>query len=193
MMLSSYGLTCFKLQSGDTVVAIDPFGKGGSITPPRFETQIVVLTQPDAKTNFSLTGEPTIFSTPGEYETRGISFVGFQAESATPFYIECEGVRILTLGAITKLSAIEEILDHIDTIDILLLSSAGTPVETQKLVAQIDPRIVVLMAPENAKKGSQNAMAKELADKPEELDKLTIKQKGLPTEGQRIIILESPK
>jgi hypothetical protein len=193
MVLTYYGFTCFKLQSGDTVVALDPFGKGSDLSSPRFETHVVALTNPDAKTNFSLTGDPMVLSTPGEYEIRGMSFMGFDTPSVTPFYIECEGIKLLTLGSITKQDAIESILDHIDTIDILLLSSAGTPTETQKLVTQIDPRIIVLMRPDGAKKGSSETMAKELGEKPEHLDKLTIKQKGLPAESQRLIILESDR
>lgn len=191
MTLSNYGFMCFKLQSGDTVVAIDPFGKGGELTPPRFETHIAIFTDSGAKKTLSLGGAPTLFETPGEYEMRGISFVGFHTTStAIPFYIEAEGIKVLALGPATKEQDLEGALDHIDAVDILLVSSAGTPKDTQTLISSIDPRIVIIASPEQAKKGAAEALAKEVGEKPEKLDKLSIKQKNLPTEGQRVIILE---
>ena len=55
-------------------------------------------------------------------------------------------------------------------------------------MANIDPRIVVAIGDESAKK-SLDTFVKEMGEKPEKLNKLTIKKKGLPTEGQRLIVL----
>jgi len=182
MVITSYGFTSFKLQSGDTVVAIDPPEKGA-----RFEAKVALFTNPKSSRTSSLAGEPHIFATPGEYEVSDIEFVGFEVSGTTPFLIEWEGMRLLHLGALGKISLAEEMLDRIGTIDILFVSAAGT--EAQKLVAQIDPRIVVPMETEDAKRNAVESFVKELGEKPERMDKLTIKAKGLPAEGQRLVIL----
>jgi L-ascorbate metabolism protein UlaG (beta-lactamase superfamily) len=191
MIISYYGLACFKIQSGETVLATDPYGKGTNFTPPRFEAGVIVYTDPHAKQDSLISGDPFIFSTPGEYETKNISFTGFQTPSAIPFFIEWEGMRLLHLGELGDPDELETLLDHIGTIDILFISTASAPNKLQKIVTQIDPRIVIPMQTTNAKKGSLELFLKEVGEKPEKLDKLTIKQKGLPVEGQRLVVLEA--
>lgn len=182
MIISSYGFTAFKLQSGDIVVAIDPPAKGA-----RFETKVALFTDPKAPLDTSLAGSPHIFAVPGEYEVSDIAFRGFPAGDATPFLIEWESMHILHLGAVSKIAAIEEMLDEIGTIDILFVVAGNS--DAQKIVSQIDPRIIIPMETENTKKNALELFAKELGEKPERMDKLTIKAKALPAEGQRLIIL----
>ncbi len=191
MVCAYYGRTAFKVQSGDDVVAIDPFGKGSGLTPPRFEAHIVLLSDP-AQKDFSITGNPIVFSTPGEYEARGISFVGIPTPEGTAFFIDWEGLRLLHLGMIEKKSSIEEALEHIETVDILMISTSGSPTEAQKIVASIDPRIIIPMQGSEAKKSALESFIKEIGEKPERLDKLAVKKKGLPAEGQRLVVLEAP-
>lgn len=192
MVITYYGLTCFKIQSSEDVLVIDPFGKGTDFSPPRFEAQILIMSDPGASEDFSITGGPLVFNTPGEYEARGVSFVGFQTPESTPFYLEWEGIRLLHLGNLKKKESIEPALEHIDTIDILMISSGGNPSESQKIISAIDPGIIIPMQPGDAKKSSLEAFIKEIGEKPERLDKLTIKKKGLASEGQRLVVLSSP-
>lgn len=189
MVLSYYGFSCFKIQSGDTVLVIDPFGKGADLPAPRFETHVVAYTKPGTPPEFSLGGAPMILSTPGEYEVREIFLTGFDAAKTTPFLIEWEGIRLMHLGTLQKEAAVTPLLDHIDTIDILFISTAGFPSEAHKIISAIDPRIIIPMHGESAKKSSFDSFIKEIGEKVEKLDRLTIKQKTLPAEGQRMIIL----
>src|SRR3990172_11684105 len=83
MVITYYGLSCFKIQSGDTVLAIDPFSKESGLVPPRFESHAVLSTHDHDNHNnietlaskeedegaFKITG-------PGEYEFRGITVRG---------------------------------------------------------------------------------------------------------------------
>jgi len=191
MVCSYYGRTAFKVQSGEDVVAIDPFGKGEGFTPPRFEAHVVTLSDRHQK-DFSIAGNPMIFSTPGEYEARGILFMGIPTPEGTAFFIDWEGLRLLHLGSIEKKSSIEPALDQIEAVDILMISSSGSPTEAQKIVALIDPRIIIPMQGPGAKKSSLENFIKEIGEKPEKLDKLTVKKKGLPVDSQRLVVLETP-
>lgn len=191
MILTYYGLTCFKVQSGNDVLAIDPFGKGAEFSAPRFEAHIVTLSDPRHTQDFSITGTPLVLGTPGEYEVRGISIIGFNTEESTSFLIEWEGLRLLHCGTTTKKTALSSLMENIETVDILCISAGGNPTEIQKIIADIDPRIIIPMHAPGAKKSSVDALVKEIGEKPEHLDKFTIKKKGLPIDGQRLIILEA--
>jgi len=193
MVISYYGLSCFKIQSGDLVLAIDPFTKGGELSAPRFEAQAALFTDPKAPTKTSIAGDPLIFAVPGEYEAKDISMVGFATPEGTPFYIEWEGIKLLHLGAVQKHSSIEAILKYISVIDILFISTEATSTEAQKILSAIDPRIIIPMQLADGKKSSPETFAKEAGEKPEKMDKLTIKKKGLPTEGRRVAILDASR
>ncbi len=182
MVITSYGFTSYKLQSGETVVAIDPPAKGA-----RFEAAAALFTNPESTRETSISGSPHIFATPGEYEVSDIGFVGFSANGVTPFLIEWEGMRLLHLGALGKMVLSEDSLDRIGTVDILFVSASAP--EAQKLLARIDPRVVIPMETDGAKKGAVETFIKEVGEKPERMDKLTIKAKGLPQEGQRLVVL----
>src|SRR3989344_1760230 len=77
MVITYYGLSCFKIQSGETVLAIDPFSKESGLTPPRFTSHAVLVSHDHENHNniealaskeddgvFKITG-------PGEYEFKG--------------------------------------------------------------------------------------------------------------------------
>ncbi|MEK7649656.1 MAG: MBL fold metallo-hydrolase [Patescibacteria group bacterium] len=190
MVISYYGLSCLKLQSGDAVIVADPFGKGAEFPAPRFEARVVFFTDPEAKKDISIAGDPRIFAFPGEYEAGDISFVGFGTPGVTPFLVEWEGIRSLFLGNLSDVDVADTIIDFAGTVDILYLVPSGSSSALQKIVANIDPRIIVPLMGEDMKKSAFDAFIKELGEKPEKMDKLTIKKKGLPQDGQRIIILE---
>jgi len=190
MVVTYYGFSCFKLQSGDTVVAVDPFGKGKDLPAPRFEAQVVVFSDPNAKKDISIAGSPLLFSTPGEYESRDISFLGVGTPEGTAFYIEWEGMKLLHLGSIASKAAAEPVINTFTAVDILFVS---TEVDAEKIIPQIDPRIIVPFQAEGAKKNSLDAFIKEVGEKAEKLDKLTVKAKGLPTEGQRLVVLDASR
>ncbi|MEK7642924.1 MAG: MBL fold metallo-hydrolase [Patescibacteria group bacterium] len=192
MVISYYGITCFKLQAGETVLAIDPYGKNSGLTPPRFEAHAVLLSGKKSSQDFSITGDPLVCASPGEFETKDIVITGLDTPEGTAFYIEWEGLRMLHLGTIKNVSSVESILEHIDTIDILFAPADGSSSDMQKIISSIDPRIIIPMQGEG-KKGAIDTLVKEIGEKPEKLDKLTIKKKGLPAEGQRLIVLDSPQ
>ncbi len=190
MVVSYYGLSCIKLQSGDAVIVADPFGKGAPFPAPRFEARVVFFTNPEAKKDISIAGDPRVFAIPGEYEAGDVSFVGFHAGGTTPFLVEWEGIKSLFLGNLTDIDIADIIIDFAGTVDILYLVPSGTSSVLKKIVENIDPRIIIPLMGDDIEKSTFDRFVKELGEKPETMDKLTIKKKGLPAEGQRVIILE---
>ncbi|MDA1335173.1 MAG: MBL fold metallo-hydrolase [bacterium] len=189
MVISYYGYTCFKLQSGDTAIAIDPYGKGSGLTPPRFEAKVALFTDPKESNNISLTGDPHIFSTPGEYEVGGNMFTGIQGKDANPFYIEFEGIKMLHLGSKTNKEVLDLLPNFVEVVDILFVPAGSPEADLNKIIGQIDPRIIIPMQPADAKKNALETLVKELGKKSEKLDKLSIKEKDLQQDGQRLITL----
>lgn len=105
MVITYYGLSCFKVQSGDLTIAFDPPSKESDMRPPRFETHIALSSHDHPRHNGlkELSGKkgekrfiassrspkataapaveagenPLFISGPGEYEIEGVSVIGF--------------------------------------------------------------------------------------------------------------------
>ncbi|PJE64515.1 MAG: hypothetical protein COU90_01585 [Candidatus Ryanbacteria bacterium CG10_big_fil_rev_8_21_14_0_10_43_42] len=203
MIITYYGVTCFKIQSGDTVLAIDPFSKETGLTPPRFQADVALTTKANAAHNTmdTLTGNPFLITDPGEYEVKGITIEGMAGELATLYTIEWEGMRLCHLGPIGTAKLSDEIRAFIGTPDVLFVPVGGsnsiTASEAATIVTQIEPRIIIpmyyalpgLSLPLDA----PDAFIKEFGEgtKPEE--KFTFKIKDLPTEGMRLVYLQGGK
>src|SRR3989344_6720771 len=114
MVITYYGVSCFKIQSGDTVLAIDPFGKESGLTPPRFQTDVALITHAhENHSNFdslaSKGGDTEVFkiNSPGEYEIHGIQIHGVSSAhdasgglergKNTAYIITWEDIRIVHL------------------------------------------------------------------------------------------------
>lgn len=166
MVITYYGLSCFKIQSGDTVLAIDPFSKESGLTPPRFEAHAVLSTHGHENHNnvealtakekdtdvFKITG-------PGEYEFKGIlvrgiesfhdSKNGKQKGKNTIYIIEWEGMRLAHLGDYGEETLRSEIQEALGTPDILFLPVGGGDTidgeSAAKLANQIEPRVIIPM------------------------------------------------
>lgn len=174
MVITYYGLSCFKIQSGDTVLAVDPFSKESGLTPPRFWTDAVLISHAhenhnnvDALTSKEKDGSVFKIIGPGEYEFKGIlvrgvesfhdSKSGKQKGKNTIYIIEWEGMRLAHLGDYGEETLRSEIQEALGTPDILFLPVGGPASPSQgggdtidgeaaaKLVNQIEPRIIIPM------------------------------------------------
>lgn len=218
MVITYYGLSCFKIQSGDTVLAIDPYSKESGLTPPRFEAHAVLSTHDHENHNniealsskddriFKITG-------PGEYEFKGIlvrgiesfhdSKGGKQKGKNTIYLIEWEGMRLAHLGDYGEETLRSDLQEALGTPDIMFLPVGGGDIidgETAaKLVNEIEPRIIIPMHYKisglKAKLDGVEVFMKEMGERlpPEPEEKLTIKKSGLPNaEESKIVILKTP-
>jgi L-ascorbate metabolism protein UlaG (beta-lactamase superfamily) len=151
MIITYYGLSCFKIQSGDTVLAIDPFSKETGLMSPRFQADVVLSTKGDVAHNNTdaLMGEPFPITDPGEYEIKGIAIEGMAGDLATMYAIDWEGMRLCHLGATGTAKLSDEVRAFLGTPDVLFVPVGGsnsiTAAEAASVVTQIEPRIIVPM------------------------------------------------
>lgn len=200
MVITYYGISCFKVQSGDTVLAIEPFLKELGLTPPRFEAHAVISAIPHPNYSddkvFQITG-------PGEYEFKGIYIKGIMVSSKNTIYvIDWEGMKLAHMGKFVEKELKSEIQEQIGTPDILFIpvggpASAKAPAgegetidaeKAVKIINQIEPRIVI---PMHYKKPDE--FLKEIGEKVSPEEKLTIKKKDLPAaEDTKVVVLKTP-
>ncbi len=84
MVITYYGGDCFKVQFGDTVVAVNPIGKDSSLKAVRFGADIALVGAHDPDYNGieqvrSAVKEPFVIDGPGEYEIKGVVVKGYPA------------------------------------------------------------------------------------------------------------------
>lgn len=216
MVITYYGLSCFKIQSGETVIAVDPLSKASGLTPPRFGADAVLVSHGHENHNnidalTSKDGDIFKITGPGEYEFKGIivrgiesfhdSKGGKQKGKNTIYVIEWEGMRLAHLGDYGEETLRSEIQEALGTPDIMFLPVGGADTidgETAaKLVNQIEPRIIVPMHYKisglKTKLDGVEVFMKEMGEKVEPEEKLTIKKSGLPAaEESQIVILKTP-
>lgn len=200
MVITYYGISCFKIQSGDTVLAIDPFSKESGLTPPRFQADVVLSTRNHPLHNNveALTGNPFIVRNPGEYETKGIMIEGTAMGEHVIYILEWEGLRLCHMGSLSEKNIPDETRETIDTPDILFLPvGAGGALDAEEAVHVmnvIEPRIVIPMyyaipgfkalPLEKAEK-----FLKEVGATPRPEDKFNIKKKDMSTEETKVVLL----
>lgn len=190
MVITYYGISCFKIQSGNTVFAIEPFLKESGLIPPRFEAQIVISKEPHP--NYP---ENLVFNIegPGEYEFKGIYIKGIWVNPKNTIYvIDLEGIKLTHMGKFNEKELNSEIQEQIGTPDILFIPVGGGDVIDEekaiKIINQIEPRIVI---PMNYKKVDD--FLKEIGEKVSPEEKLTIKKKDLPSaEDTKVVVLKTP-
>ena len=210
MIITWYGQSCFKVQSGELVLAIDPFSKEIGLTPPRFRADMVLVTHPhfDHANHESLTGDPFLISGPGEFEVKGIYVAGIETYHDqvqgqergmnTIYRIEMEDIKILHLGDFGESIMRDETLEEAGDVDILLIPVGGKYTidgETAaKVVKQIEPRFVVPMHYKipGLKVGLESVeqFLKELgATKVQPQEKLVLKKKDMGEEEKTEVIV----
>ncbi len=138
----------------------------------------------------------------GEYESRGVFIqavpsLTLDKEKNIIFLIEAEGVRICHLGFFGEEDINEEQLEALGRVDVLLIPINGDKTinfkEAEKIIAKIEPKIVIPMAYDSKKKDTLNAFLKAMGEKEiVPLEKLSINKKNVSNENEKaeIIILE---
>ena len=211
MIIQWYGQSCFKITSGETTIAVDPYDKKTGFTPPRFQADLTLLTHQhfDHSNSASIGGDPFVISGPGEYEVKGVYVHGFECYHDkskgrergmnTMYKIEMEGIRLLHMGDFGEETLSEEYLDEIGEVDILLIPVGGKYTidgnEAAKIVKQLEPKIVIPMhyqlAGLKTKLEGLDKFLKAIGQKNKEpLPKLIVKRKDLSSEGMEIVILK---
>src|SRR3990167_9310915 len=209
MVITWYGQSCFKIQSGETVLFTDPFNKEIGLTPPRGQADIVTVSHAhfDHNNCEALSGEPLIIEGPGEYEAKKVEVKGvlsFHDDKEgkerginTIYVIEVEGVKICHLGDFGQSKLTAEQVEKIDGVDILMIPVGGTYTidgETAvEIINQVEPRIVIPMHYKisglAAKLDGVDVFLESMGRaKKRGGDKITLKKKELPEEETEVVV-----
>ena len=211
MVITWYGQSCFRIQSGSAVLVFDPFQKTIGLTPPMGEAQIILVSHEhnDHNNTKSLKGEPFIIDSPGEYEYQGVRVRGIRSfhdtekgkkEGLNTIYsVVLEGINVAHLGDFGQKRLTDRQVDALGEVDILLVPVGGKTTlgakEATAVINQIEPKIVIPMHYSvkglKAKIDKVEPFLKEIGQKEAEpKDKLVIKQKDLPQERIEVVILK---
>lgn len=201
MVITWYGQSCFRIQSGELVLITDPFHKEMTgLRPPSGQADIVTISHEheDHNNRDAIKGNPFIIDGPGEYSLKGADIAGIQSSHNTKdgqergnniiFLIDMEDIRICHLGDQgQKLS--DKQLEEIQGVDVLFVPAGGTYTlnaeEALEVINQLEPKIIIPMhyKVEGLKINldSVDKFAKEIGCKKENMNipRLVIKKKML--------------
>jgi len=217
MNINWYGQSCFQISSNQgknnhLSTLIDPFEESiGLQLPRKLEADVVLITHNHLDHNNvkAVSGQPFIASGPGEYDVKGIFIQGIPAfhdnvqgkerGRTTIYTIEAEEIKLCHLGDLGQKELTAEQLDKIGDVDILMIPIGGfftiNAQEAIKIMAQIEPKIIIPMHYKipnlNIKLDGLDKFLKIVGVKKiEPLSKLFIKEKDLPKEEVKIIVLQ---
>ncbi len=218
MVITYYGLSCFKIQSGDTTLVFDFPSKKSEIKAPRFHADIIIQSSDyDAE---KVSEDSFLIDRPGEYEVKGVYIRGMKSYHDSSFgkkyglntiyVLRLENINLCFLGDFGEKELRPELKEGIGKIDILFVPIGGENVldaeGARNTINQIEPAIAIpayysedppacpsgRRAGEAGKKGE--ILKKFLGEmgqkdtKPQE--KLSIKKKDIKENGTEVVVLE---
>jgi len=189
MIVTYFGNGCFRLQSGDTSVLVDPESN-------RLKADVTLKTlMPTSREAITEESSAGTIAFSGEYETKGISIVGFPiVEESTEKFLKSayvvtwEDMRFVFLGHLSRpLSA--ALMEEFFEPDMLFLPASGghflEPEVAAKITKQLEAKIVV---PSFTKNPAE--FLKSLGKKADPLEKFVFKQKDISGDKGRPVILK---
>lgn len=211
MTISWFGQACFRIESKDLRILIDPFSSKIGLRAPRINDQIVLVTHDhDDHNNVESVGpESFVVRGPGEYEKSGVQIVGVSSFHDTTqgserglntiYVIRTEGITLCHLGDLGQHELTSEQIEIIGGVDILFVPVGGTYTidgkEAVSIVKQIDPKIIIPMhykVPGLSIKELEGPQMflKEVGIKPEEVEVFKIQAKALPQEEMKLVMFK---
>ena len=213
MIITYLGLEAFKIQFGDTVLAVNPVSKESKRKSSRFGADIALISLNDKDMNGVDTvthgdHKPFAVNGPGEYEIKGVFIKGFKSDSHyglpagsketrinTIYSISLEGMNLCFLGALDSKDLSAETKEALDDIDVLFVPIGGegtlSAAAAYELAVKLEPRLIIPMHYDDAGDKNLKTFLKEAGEegvKPE--DKLTLKKKDLEgKEGDVAVLL----
>lgn len=208
MVITWYGHSCFKIQSGQLTLIIDPFDPSIGLRPPRGKADVVFVTHQHYDHNYleGINDDAFIIEGPGEYEIKGVTCRGIASYHDakdgkdrglnTIYMIEVEGIILCHLGDLgQKLSNGQ--LEAVDGADVLFVPVGGKYTidaeEAAEVIHQIEPKIIIPMHYKipglKINLDSADMFLKEMGiSKKEAVSKITLKKKELPENSEVILM-----
>jgi len=217
MIITWFGHSCFRIESKEGSILIDPFSKDIGLKPPRIKDDLVLITHNHYDHN-NIEGADTqttmVIDGPGEYEKQGIYVRGIlsyhdkvegkERGLNTIYIIKAEDMVICHMGDFGQAEFEKNQLDDIGDVDILMLPVGGKYTvdykEAVEVVGKIEPKIVIPMHYKIKDLKSEidgpDKFIKELGLTPEKVDSSTslgagkykIAKKNLPAEEMKLIL-----
>jgi len=186
MIINYFGDGCFRLQSGDTSLLVDPNNN-------RLKADVVLKTLVAPDVAASVTANEIAF--PGEYEIKDIQVQGWPVSKEstekflkTVYLVKWEGLSFVFLGHIS--GGLEpEVVEEFSEQDVLFVPVGDhflSDEEAVKFVKKLEPSIVI---PSFSKK--PDSFLKALGQKTEIQDKFVFKKKDLENLKNKAVILKS--
>lgn len=201
MFLYWHSKNSVSIDSGEHSLMVEPLDLDKELKSAK-AASVVLLTQPQSKLKIPAKANSFVINNPGEYDVKGFFIFGFGgfnpsaglgAGDGIAYTIETEGVRLCHLSVTKELADAQ--LENLNSVDILFIdvgSSEDAHEAAAKVVSQIEPRVVIPMGYDPAKKPM--TFLKEMgASDAEPQNKLNIKKKDLPQEETKIILLNASK
>jgi L-ascorbate metabolism protein UlaG (beta-lactamase superfamily) len=190
MVITYFGNGSFRLQSGDTVMLVDPENN-------RLKADVTIHTLTSANPTDVLDGSDAgmKISFSGEYEMKGIETEGFSIKEEstekflkTAYKVMFEDMKFVFLGHLSgPLDA--SLMEEFSEPDVLILPAGGghflEPDVAAKIAKQLEARIVMPSFVKNA-----DLFLKALGRKADPVEKFVFKQKDIITDKGRPIVLK---
>ena len=207
MNIQWYGQACFKMQAKNLTIITDPFDKSCGLTPPRFQTNIVLVSDNQPTDFTSVKDDVFVIDGPGEYERMGATIKGIASYQDnqegvrnglnTIYIIELEDIKICHLGNLGHPLSDKQV-ERIAGVDILLAPVGERELPLSKItniISEIGPRIIIPMSYQIPKLSEKltpvdKFLAEMGAKEKKPQAKLSIKKKNLPTEETQIVLLD---
>jgi len=145
---------------------------------------VLLLTNKENKIK-TTKGESFIVEGPGEYEVKEVFIQGISSSQNTIYVFEAEDIRFCHLGDLGQRELTDEQVEKIGQIDILMIFAGD---DSQKIIGQIEPKIVIPMDYENVSKFLKTMGKPSIAP----VDKLVVKDSTMPKEGAMEIVVLQP-
>jgi len=210
MVITYYGSSCFKVQSGETVLVFDPPSKDSKFKSPRFASSLIFVSHNhkdhNGWENFTA-GEKkaVVLKGPGEYESGGIhirgvftyhdSVLGKKDGLNTVYVVNLENMNICHFGDFGESELRGETKEDIGEVDILFIPIGGNSVidseKAAKIVSQIEPKVVIPMHYGDSGSAELKKFINEMGGNGKPVDKLTLKKKDLEGKEMQFIVLNA--
>ena len=211
MTISWFGHACFRIETKESSILIDPFSKEVGLRPPRIKDNLVLVSHHhyDHDNVGEADSASFIIDGPGEYEKQGISVRGiksFHDKSGgkerglnTIYVIKAEDMTVCHMGDFGQEKFEDHQLEEIGNVDILMIPVGGVYTidykEAVSIIGQIEPKIIIPMHYKikdlKVEINGSEKFLKEIGLAPEKTDKLRIAKKNLPAEEMKLILFQN--
>ena len=185
MIITYFGDRCFRVESGQTSILIDP-------TNNRLKGDILLKTiaapeaVPESKTEIPFAGEYEV----SEIEIQGWQLPDSNAQALRTVYgVTWEGIRLVFLGGFSEENISSDALNQFGEVDVLLVPVGGeylAPETAFSLTKKIDPKFIIPYGPK-----APTDFLKKIGQKAEPQEKLVFKKKELGETEQKVVLLSS--